>query len=210
MRRVDFVLGATLLALAAGTACGGSEGEERSPTIDLPRYSEDGLRIVYSDLDHDGIPEVLKYFATDEEEEHRAQDVERRLVRTEIDLTGDGIPNMRREYDELGELTREEFDGNFDGRIDHVIEWEEGLVMRSEQDENHDGRSDVFRVYRHGHLSRIMRDTNFDGTVDTWSYYDRFGLVRVGYDTDRNGEADYWVNRPEGPPTAETEGEETP
>lgn len=190
--------GAALLVLAfvaVTVGCGGTDETEERPALDLPAYSEDGLRMVYSDIDDDGRPDVIKYFQ--ETEDPETGEHTRTLVKTELDLTGDGRINMRRTYDETGDLSLEEMDGDLDGRMDHTVYWENGVILRTETDTDHDGYLDEFREYRDGYLSLVRRDSDHDGEVDTWSYYDQEGLARVGVDTDGDGEADRWSRRSE-------------
>jgi hypothetical protein len=194
LRELALALGLALAGGVAAAGCGGSGGPAR-PVLDLPLYSPDGLRLLHSDADGDGRPDVIRYYreAADPETGRRT----RTLVRTEIDLTGDGQINMRRVYDASGALAREDMDGNLDGRFDHVVYWENGLILRTETDTDHDGRFDEHRDYRDGLLSLVRKDTTGNGAIDTWSYYDRDGLARVGVDTTGDGEADRWTRRPE-------------
>ena len=105
----------------------------------------------------------------------------------------------RREYDERGDLMREDMDSNLDGDFDRTIFWEEGLIVRSEMDHNHDGAIDQYRYYENGFLNRVLTDENHDGEVDRWAYYDRHGLQRVGTDRNSDGEADTWSERQTNP-----------
>jgi hypothetical protein len=188
---VCFLLTASCLTVA----CGGGSEQARQSVYNGPQYTEDGLRIIRSDVNDDGIPDVTKYF--EEVIDDSGFLVERNLVRTEIDLTGDGLVNMRREYDEFGDLVLELLDGNLDGRFDDVIVWEDGAEVSSERDSDFDGEVDEYRYFRQGLLYRVERDTDGDGELDTWSYYDRHGLARVGVDINDDGEPDTWTRRGE-------------
>ena len=175
-------------------ACGGPDETEPLPPLSYSEVTEDGIRVEYTDTDQDGTPEVIKYFEPTEPEEEGEEPGEY-LARTEIDLNGDGSTNLVRVYGLNGDLLLEEMDGNFDGRADHTVHWEDGLIMRTERDEDHDGVVDVFRYYREGFLTRVLRDRDGNTEVDMWSYYDRRGLARVGYDSNGDGAADYWTRR---------------
>jgi hypothetical protein len=183
------------LSLATATAalgCGGSGEEVRDYPLRTTEYTEDGLRLVYSDVDQNGVQDTLKTFRVETDEDGN---VELFLVRTDIDLTGDGVFNLARVYDDEGDLVLEEIDSNLDGTMDRTVYWQAGDIMRAEEDEDQDGVIDVTRYYREGFLNRTERDTNSDGEVDTWSYYDSGGIVRVGVDSNRDGAADQWTRR---------------
>lgn len=175
-------------------ACGGNDDEGPALPLTWTEELEDGSLIEYTDTDRDGTPEVAKFYTVLEAEGE--EEPEKLLTRQEVDLNGDGTYNLTRRYDEDGELNQEDMDTNLDGRTDHVVFWQEGVIMRTERDENFDGVTDSFRHYREGFLIRVLRDTDGDGDVDMWSYYDRHGLVRVGHDTTGNGAADRWTRRP--------------
>jgi hypothetical protein len=176
-------------------SCGGAQQEEDVQVFPYIDYTEEGLRVLYSDTNLDGIADVAKYFTIELDEEGEV--LEERLVLTELDLSGDGQYNMRRHYDESEQLFQEEMDGNLDGIMDHHVIWEGGQIMESQRDDNFDGVFDSFRFYRDGFLVRVERDLNGNGTVDMWSFYDRFGMNRVGYDTTGNGVANQWTRRPD-------------
>ncbi len=188
---VSLLLG---VSVGAVTGCAGASEEVEEHPLRVTHRLEDGRRLVISDVDQDGQADVRKYFGVPDS---RADDpdAEEVLLVTEMDLSGDGLFNLRRSYDEHGELSVEEMDGNLDGDIDHRVFWQNGVIMRTERDENSDGLVDEFRYYREGYLNRVLRDRDGDSEVDTWAYYDRTGLARVGYDTTGDGAADSWTRR---------------
>ena len=169
----------------------GSGDEQRFERI---RITEEGLRALQSDIDDDGIPDVFRYFEVERAE--NTGELILTLVRTELDLTSDGLVNVRREYDEFGDLILEEMDGDLNGQMDHIVTWEQGMVTQTEDDDDGDGNFDEIRYYNQGFLSRVERDDNGDGAYDFWAYYDRYGLNRIGFDTNGDGEPDTWTQRP--------------
>ncbi|MBN1946583.1 MAG: hypothetical protein JW797_12990 [Bradymonadales bacterium] len=183
-----------VVAIALLSGCAGSGQQRAAPQISVVRGTTDGLLVVTSDLDGNGVPEIVKYFQPIEDA--GATTSTRRLVRTEIDLNGDGRADNWRHYDPYGELVREEMDGDLDGRVDYRVYWENGLMVRSEQDRDHDGRFDVIGYYQDGFLLQVERDLGGGRGIDSWSYYDGRGLTRIGYDTDEDGEPDVWIQRP--------------
>lgn len=177
-------------------ACGGAPEEETLYPITSDEATEDGGRIEYTDTDRDGTPEVAKFFEPVEGEFNEDGTPKLHLARTEIDLTGDGAPNLIRVYDTREDLVREEMDSDLEGHVDHWVFWEDGTIMRTERDEDNNGIVDVFRFYREGFLVRVQRDRDGDGEIDMWAFYDRQGLARVGYDVNNDGAADNWTRRP--------------
>jgi hypothetical protein len=89
------------------------------------------------------------------------------MVRTE-DQNHDGRPDIWRFYDRHGQLTRVEFDTNFDGRSDRRDYYRDGTLTRSESDRNFDNRIDLieeFDVSGRQHVRSIV-DADFDGAAD--------------------------------------------
>jgi hypothetical protein len=192
--RTSLILAGVLVGTALA-GCVGSGGADGRPLLDLPQYSPDGLRLVYSDTNDDGRPDVLKFFRDVRDADSGVRTST--LVRTELDLNGDGRTNLRRTYDSRGELALEEMDGDLDGRMDHTVYWENGIILRTESDTDGNGWIDEHREYRDGYLSLVRTDTDGNGVIDTWSYYDHAGIVRVGVDSNGDGEADRWSRRSE-------------
>lgn len=124
------------------------------------------------------------------------------LVRSEIDLNGDGKIDVRRFYkDDI--KNRAEFDLDFDGRFDviHFFDDSGNLLkkayfMRSRNPR----RPDLLKYYevigkkkaKRSVLVRKERDDNLDGRVDYWEYWENGSLDRIGRDTDYDGSVDVW------------------
>jgi len=180
-----------LAALLLWVSCSTTNSAGRQAFPGLPRTTSDGLAIEYGDLDGDIHPDIIKYYRPNADD--AATEGQRIIQLLELDLDSDGLVNLRRHYDPQGGLLREETDGNLDGRIDQVVDWESSLPQRATLDSDDDGRWDTFRTYRGGMLESIERDLDGDGFIDSWAYYGQRGLVRVGYDTDGDGSADSWI-----------------
>ncbi len=89
------------------------------------------------------------------------------MVRTE-DQNHDGRPDIWRFYDRHGQLTRVEFDTNFDGRSDRRDYYRDGTLTRSESDRNFDNQIDLieeFDLTGKEHVRSIV-DADFDGSAD--------------------------------------------
>lgn len=105
-----------------------------------------------------------------------------------VDRDGDGqIDHWI--YRERGEIVREIFDENGDGRPDRTFHYDLAThqVSRVEEDTNHDGVSDSWTDYRNGALVRRRTDANGDGAVDGWSYFRDGHLTRLERDTTGDG-----------------------
>ncbi|MEC7948384.1 MAG: hypothetical protein VX265_12525 [Myxococcota bacterium] len=118
-------------------------------------------------------------------------DAPRLLVRKEVDLNWDGRLDVRTWFDAAGEIEKEEMDGDFDGRVDWVDHYQGGKRVLSEVDTDYDGAFDLFKIYEGGKVRSKQRDTNGDGEVDFWEYLDDAGnVVKTGRDIDGDGVMD--------------------
>ncbi len=92
-------------------------------------------------------------------------------------------------YREDGEIVREVFDEDSDGRPDRVLVYDlaSHRVRRVEEDTDHDGSFDSWTDYREGTITRRRADTNRDGVVDTWTYYAGGNITRHERDTTGDG-----------------------
>lgn len=192
--------------LALPVACGG--GRERAggpgapatgsvPKAPMPGGQSGATDNVRSaDLDEDGRAEVYKYYKT-VDDPARPGETKEALVRQDIDLTWDGNIDIWRYFSDAGQVVKEEWDTDFDGKIDEVRQFEDGVIVRSERDRNNDGRFDVIRYYKQGKLERKESDTNDDGRVDRWEYFNGNVLERVGVDKDHDGSIDTWAKSSE-------------
>lgn len=115
----------------------------------------------------------------------------RLLVRKELDLNRDGRVDVWSFYDDTGVLTREERDSDFDGRVDNIDHYKGGRRVFSEQDSNFDGRTDVWKYYEGTQVRRKEHDQSGDGRVDFWEYFNDNGVVaKTGRDLDGDGQMD--------------------
>jgi len=105
-----------------------------------------------------------------------------------VDRDGDGhIDHWI--YREQGEIVRETFDENADGRPDRIIVYDPQTrrVSRIEEDANYDGSPDSWTHYRDGSVIRRRADADGDGQVDTWSFYAHGEITRHERDTTADG-----------------------
>lgn len=121
------------------------------------------------------------------------------LLCRELDSNYDGIMDVVRTYDQLGEPLTERADSNYDGHVDTWIEWSEGAVARLSFDRNADGRADEKRSFVSGRLTRVEGDRNGDGRADLFEIYVEGRLERRGLDVDFDGSVDHWERALDGP-----------
>lgn len=192
-------------------ACGGSNGSApdatRSaappPAASIPAANSAALlggcspagpgeQLRTSDVNGDGIPEVCKYYRSVDDPERPGQ---RRsvLFRQDLDVNWDGKVDIKRLFEADGKVSREEWDADYDGRVDKVSVYDEGKIVRSERDLDNDGRMEVMRFYANGKLDRKETDSNGDGRTDRWEYYNGRVVDRVGVDKDGDGKVDSWA-----------------
>ncbi len=110
----------------------------------------------------------------------------------QADLNFDGSLDAFLHYDDKGELVREQYDRDYDGRIDFGRYFKDGELFLDEQDANHDGYVDSWRRYDKGRLTRIDHDRDFDGKPDLFMFYVAGQIDRVGYDLNGDGKVDKW------------------
>ena len=109
------------------------------------------------------------------------------LTCKEVDLNYDGpqgrVVLLRRRR---GNLAHEEFDLDFDGKVDMWTFRQQGKIVRQEMDTNYDGRTDVWKFYENEKLARIERSSKSQrprGRVGV--AYEGGKLDRIGYDIAR-------------------------
>ncbi|MCB9663531.1 MAG: hypothetical protein H6732_05445 [Alphaproteobacteria bacterium] len=124
------------------------------------------------------------------------------LIVQEIDLDGDGTPeiwNLFQEREDAPRLrVRKKVDLNFDGRVDVVSHFDEtGSLYLEELDADLDGVLDWTDHYKDGVRVLAEVDTNFDGRPDVFSYYavgadGKSYIDRKERDTNGDGKIDAW------------------
>jgi hypothetical protein len=105
-----------------------------------------------------------------------------------VDRDGDGnIDHWIYRVD--GEIAREEFDDDADGRTDRALQYDltTHQISRVEEDADRDGTFDTWTDYRNGAVVRRRADADDDGVVDTWSFYDGGEMTRHEQDVNGDG-----------------------
>ncbi|MFT3921540.1 MAG: hypothetical protein QM778_03295 [Myxococcales bacterium] len=119
------------------------------------------------------------------------------LVCRESDLNSDGAKDVIRYYTDEGRPLREEADRNFDGVMDEITIFQEGMIQRQEFDSQGDGKVDTKIFFDDGKPLRAERDlkarsTPEKWTPDRWEYFEEGRVVRMGTDVDGDGTVDRW------------------
>jgi hypothetical protein len=123
------------------------------------------------------------------------------LIRREIDLNGDGMPdivNLIRPLEDERVAVAKNTDLNFDGKFDVFTEFDAfGQISRERIDTDFDGDIDTIDLYKDGARVKSDRDIDFDGDFDVFAFYvvetdGRVRLDRKESDTDGNAKIDLW------------------
>lgn len=194
--------------LAAALILSGGCGSTQKKPTDATEVSRSdsrcdrggGKRVEEIDGNEDGKPDVWKVYAT-------AMDAGTQvsvLVCREEDLNHDGRKDVWTHYLNSGNKEMEEFDLDFDGKIDMRVFYQNGRKVREELDINFDGRPDVFKFFEAERLARLERSSRSNGKIDTWEYYEGGRLDRIGRDTTGAGQPDQWNRAPDDSVPAET------
>ena len=117
------------------------------------------------DEDGNGTPEIWTY---------KNPDSEQVSIRA-LDLNQDGVQDMRTYFDQNGNITKEEFDGDFDGTVDIIDYYTNNERVESHIDTNTDKTFDVFRFYKDSVLKREELDINYDNSIDIRYNYNNDG-----------------------------------
>ena len=142
------------------------------------------------DINKDEKPDIINIFKKAPGE--RTGDVELTLYAKFMDLNHDGNIDVWRYFDEkTGSVATEELDLDFDGKVDRVDTFIDGIVRKSEYDFQFDSKCDITKFYdEKGVLLNLESDLNGDGVADYWEYYNNGVIERVEKGTNGDGKAD--------------------
>jgi hypothetical protein len=153
-------------------------------TVDGERCSRTGKREHQVDVNQDGYADLVTLYVNEAGSE--------KLACKQGDLNFDGRLDAFVYYEASGEVSREQFDQDYDGRIDMGRYYAEGKLVRDELDLNADGFADSWRIYDDGRLVRVESDRDADGRADMFTYYMGKQIDRIGYDVNGDGKVDTW------------------
>lgn len=118
---------------------------------------------------------------------------EPKLRRKAVDLNNDGLLDVWTWYADDGAVVKQAFDLDFDGRADVTAHFANGRLVRKELYQGVTTRPNAFKYYENGKLVRVERDRTADGRIDTWEYWEGDRLDRVGVDVTGDGTVDRWT-----------------
>jgi hypothetical protein len=136
------------------------------------------------DINRDGRPDVVKCF--------QQRGADRVMVRRSSDLNNDGRFDYTAIYEDTSTaekpvLKREEFDTDFDDRLDLVENYIGGQIKDTEVDTNFDGIRDLHKEYAGGVVQQRTLDTTGDGVPDVFETYKDGKAFQVCRDSDGDG-----------------------
>lgn len=153
-------------------------------SVDGERCDRTNKRELQVDVNQDGWADLVTLYATDSGAE--------KIACKQADFNFDGRLDAFVHYAASGDVTREQYDTDFDGRIDMGRYYELGKLVRDELDLNQDGFADSWRIYDDGRLVRVETDRDADGRADMFTYYIGKQIDRIGYDINGDGKVDTW------------------
>lgn len=177
---------------------------EKVVKIENNRYKDDPM-VQYFDVNKDGHSDMWKVYL----EIPKNDQIQKMLIRREIDLNYDGIPDYVKIYSKKGKIEREFLDQNLDKQFETIRIYENNKVIRIEQFEQNPLEKDLItristikpnKVHYFttaGILKKITEDQNSDGKEDYFMYYLDGKLDRIGIDDDADLKIDRWIKRPE-------------
>lgn len=187
MRGVGFFALATGLGLAVAIGCG--DGKDGTRNAKLP----EGVRsqaIEHEQCSEGGHKvEQVDVNGDGKPDIKRVYDGNHEVCRIS-DLNRDGKPDMFEYYDAAGNLRRREADYDDNGVVNSIEIYENGKLARAELDATSQGRIDTWDTFdASGKRIKRERDTNGDGKVDQWWTYDG-DKITVASDKNNDGKPD--------------------
>lgn len=195
MKTVTSKVGVAFCLLLALPACKKGKADD-AIGFQGPTYTrdEEGNIIRKFDIDGDKNTDVTKYFKEYPDPSDPSV-MRQRLFKKEVDVNSDGKVNMRREYNEKGQLMREEVDDDLDGRMDVVNHIDSGKLVQKDILDPESGEIVAVRYYWDGEIQRVEKDTDKNGDIDYWEFYEQGVLDRIGRDLNGDKRADTWQRR---------------
>jgi hypothetical protein len=95
-------------------------------------------------------------------------------TRVDMDRNDDGNTDYTIFFDQKGKKEHEEFDFNYDGKMDDYFYYVDGVPDREEIDSNFDGKIDLWVYLVNGiYIKKYQRDTDGDGVPDIVKDYSK-------------------------------------
>ncbi len=187
-----------IISLAHGCASSNGDAKRRSSETSSSEYGSKMPTAKGGGIQYDPEKYIIKKYDTNRDKKpdrftifEKVKDGEPRIFAKQMDLNSDGKIDVWRFYDKKGSVMKEELDVDFDGNVDEVDFYLNGIIIRRELDSQFDEKTDIWKYYdEKGNLNRLEEDQNYDGTPDYWEYYANNVITRIEKDTDMDGKAD--------------------
>ena len=164
------------------------------------KKSGKNMKVVKADLDGDGKADVYVYYKIDPKTKQEDK------VREEADLNGDGRLDLWRWFDKKGRILKDEYDLDFDGKVDERVVYKDGHPYMVELSTQYDGKFDVKEFFAmledpQTHQKRLQmvllkRSSKRNGIFDEFHYFVDGRLIRIGWDRDGDGRPEVFEDNP--------------
>ncbi|GAB4290744.1 MAG: hypothetical protein Kow0090_03930 [Myxococcota bacterium] len=182
------VLSLLVLASACGTKRIHYDLDEK--VWDPTRIPKTDLQVKSYDTNRDGSPDVFEYYRLVVPAGSTGVPPTPVMVFKEMSVNFATV-NVWRAYKNNGEVFREWFDTNGDGRYDVEAFFIDNKVVKKRYDLVGNGSPGMWKVFdESGLLAERALDTDVDGKPDYWEFYEGGKLKTVKRDKDRDGQPD--------------------
>ena len=163
LKRVVRILPALIVAFSLAPGCNKdkSDSANNAGKLQPQKMHTSGLDKQEIDINGDGKPDQFIY-TTKEGQIRYAQH----------DFNFDQVLDMTEFYDESGNHTSDEIDLDYDGIVDLIVTYQNGLPIRKEYSIDFEGNRHGVQLFdSEGNRTMIYRDTDRDGKADLLEYY---------------------------------------
>ena len=163
LRSVVRILPALIIALSFAPGCNKdkSDSANNAGKLQPQKMHTSGLDKQEIDINGDGKPDQFIY-TTKEGQIRYAQH----------DFNFDQVLDMTEFYDEAGNHISDEIDLDYDGIVDLIVTYQNGLPIRKEYSIDFEGNRHGVQLFdSEGNRTMIYRDTDRDGKADLLEYY---------------------------------------
>jgi len=176
-----------------GQASTQSSAEKHELTAKGGKLEFDAKKFVIKkyDINKDQKPDIINVFKKVPVKDGKRGEYDLQINVKMMDLNRDTKIDVWRFFDENGAVVKEELDLDFDGKIDAVDYYLNGIVRRREVDFQFDEKTDIWKHFdEKGQLMLFEADQSGDGKSDYWEHYKNAVIERIEKDTDGDGKPD--------------------
>ena len=163
LKRVVRILPALIVAFSFASGCNKdkSDSANNAGRLQPQKLQTSGLNKQEIDINGDGKADQFIY-TTKEGQIRYAQH----------DFNFDQVLDMTEFYDESGNHTSDEIDLDYDGIVDLIVTYQNGLPIRKEYSIDFEGNRHGVQLFdSEGNRTMVYRDTDRDGKADLVEYY---------------------------------------